>query len=184
MSYIIPTGELSYSDQAGMRMQAVENGKRALKARANVVNPVDRDADYPVDFVPVATRAGLAGWLTMPLVAPAVNYSVFADNVPAALTPQVPNNNVWVFYGCEILTLNDPVTQLFFATGTAANRKAQFDLEKLYTKLETSGYFTQPVVYDPQEIVTALVRARLATGVGCRFVLFTIIIEPLQVSVT
>ena len=183
MAYLIPIANMSLADQERRRQTAVMAGRQALVDAAivrNVTNVVDRDADYPFDFVPAATRAGLAGWLSMPLAVAATLYSLFADNVPAALTPQVPNNQVWVFYGMHVLTLNDPITQIFFSIGVSAIRKAAFDVEKLYDQLTTHGYFTQPVVYGPQDVATVTVRSRLATGVGCRVALDAIVFEPIQ----
>ena len=118
----------------------------------------------------------------MPMAVAATNYSLFADNVPAALTPQVPNNQVWVFYGVHVNTIAppSPVTQLFFNIGTSAIRKAAFDLEKLYDQLTQNGYFTEPVVYGPQDIVTVTIRSRIATGAGAQVVLDTLVLEPIQ----
>lgn len=186
MSILIPTERISLATQKAYREAAIKAGQAAMVKKA-VVNStgsvVARDPDYSVDFVPVATAVGLTGWLTMPLAAVGTNYSIFANNVPAALTPQVPNNAVWVFYGIHILTLNDPISKLFFFIGQAQNRKAQFDCEKLYTCLTTEGLFDTPVVYYPQDFVGASVQARVATGVACRVVLDTIVFEPLQNSV-
>jgi hypothetical protein len=185
MSYILPTNEISYAAQAQLRMQAQDQGMaRAVQMRvaSSTSGLAVRDPDYPIDFVPAATRAGLSGWLTMPLAAAGNLYSVFADNVPAALTPQVPNNAVWVFYKATILTVGDPVSELYFLIGQAGNRKAQFNLEILQDKLEVDGYFSEPIVYDPQDIVTVQVRARVINP-AARVVLGAFIIEPLQVSV-
>lgn len=194
MSYLIQTDEISLANQERLRQQAVIAGKeRALAMKvATVGSPdrystlVDRDADYVTDFIPAATSAGIAGWLSMPLVAVAALYSVFADNAPAAVTPAVPNNQVWVFYKVSILAtpgvVVDPVSMLFFRTGAAANMKAQFDLESLYAKLSADGYFTRPVVYDPQEICTCQVEARIATAAACRVKLGALVIEPIQVT--
>lgn len=152
------------------------------------VNPavIARDADYPNDFIPAATRVGLAGWQSMPLAAVAGVYSVFADNVPAAQTPVVPNNQCWIFYGVTVL-LNDAaletLTQIRFSVGAAANRRAQFDLEIIYGGLTASGYFSQPVFYDPQETATVQVVARVATTVAARVQLLTFIAEPIQTTV-
>ena len=188
MSYLIQGPSLSYAVQEQMRRDAVVSGRKALfdKKIVTASDPdlvVDRDADYVADFVPPATAAGLGGWLTMPLAAAGANYSVFANNVPAALVPQVANNTVVVFYGVHILTPGDPVSLLTFATGRNGNiTKAYFDLEKLYSNTETWGYFTKPVVYYPQEFITCTVRARAATGVGCRVMLDTLIFEPIQTT--
>lgn len=192
MSYLIPTEEIALANQERLRQAATKAGmERALELKLASVGPIERysglvarDADYVTDFVPVATSAGLAGWLSMPLAAIGILYSIFANNVPAALTPQVPNNQVVVFYKVSVLTLAgpDPVSMLFFRTGVGANLKAQFDLEALYGKMVSDGYFTKPVVYDPMEIITSQVEARVAIGVGCRVRLGTLIIEPIQVT--
>lgn len=185
MSFIVATERISLAEQKSYRAGAIQAGVRAMTNRAIVSSnqAVARDPDYNVDFIPAATNAGLSGWLTMPLAAVGTNYSIFANNVPAALIPIVPNNQVWVFYGIHILTLGQPIDKLFFFAGQAGNRKAQFDLEKLYSCLTTEGLFDIPIVYYPQDYVSAQVQARLATGVGCRVVLDTLIFEPLQNSV-
>ncbi len=185
MSYVIATGETSLAAQAYLREVAENQGKDVLinkgvgKTRGEFEA---RDPIYQIDFVPAATRAGLAGWLTMPLAVVAVRYSVFADNVPAALTPQVPNNACWVFYGATIIDTNQAISQLYFSVGNGPTPKANFDLQKLYSKLETDGYFTQPVVYEPQAIVTAQVLCRVVTGAGFQIQLKVAIVEPLQVT--
>ena len=185
MSFIVATERISLAEQKAYRAGAINAGKMAMVNQKIVAagQVVARDPDYVIDFVPAATQAGLTGWLTMPLAVVGTNYSVFANNVPAALVPQVPNNQVWVFYGIHILTLGQPVDKLFMFIGQAANRKAQFDLEKLYSCLTTEGLFDIPVVYYPQDYVTIQVQARVATGVACRVVLDTLIFEPLQNSV-
>lgn len=196
MSYLIQTDEIALQAQEKLRQAAVIKGKERALAMgvATPGNPdrystlIERPADYIVDFITPATPAliaGLDGWLTMPLAAVATNYSIFANNTPAAVAPVVPDNQVVVFYKVSVLTVAgpDPVSMLIFNTGTAVIRKAQFDLEVLYSKLTADGYFTKPVVYDPREIITATVRARVATGLGCRVRLGTFIIEPIQVTI-
>lgn len=188
MSYIIPTGELSLASQVKMRVIAEDAGKQMLYNRKIVAPPTGpqetaeaRDADYAVDFTPVATRV-TTGWLTMPLAVVGNRYSVFADIGPAALTPQVPNNACWVFYGVTIIDITQGIDEMYFAVGNGPTPKANFDLEKLYSKMETDGFFSIPVVFVPQDIVTCTVKARLATGVGFRVALKTLIVEPLQVT--
>jgi len=196
MSYLIQTDEISLASQERLRQLAVTKGKdRALAM--NIATPgspdrystlVERDADYGVDFIAptagAALAAGLAGWLTVALAAVGTFYNIFADNTGAAVVPQVPNNQVVVFYKVAVLTIAgpDPVAMLRFATGAAANRKAQFDLECLYSKVSADGYFTQPVVYDPMEIMTVTVEARVATAAQCRVRIGALIIEPIQVT--
>lgn len=196
MSYVIATEKLSLINQEKLRAGAEYMSRKRLAGKLNIPmakamdleNPgvIVRDADFVTDFIPVGVQAGLAGWLTMPLAAVAGMYSVFANNVPAALTPQVPNNQAWVFYGIDILLADaagETVTFLQFGVGAANNRRAQFDLEGLYAVQEASGYFSQPVFYDPQEIANVQIRARVATGVAARVRLSTFIAEPIQNTV-
>jgi len=185
-SYLIPRSAVALSEQTRMRALARDKAKELLakKLVMGVEALTARAPNYPVDFLTAAQRVPVAGfpmsgWMTQPLAAPAVNYSMFADNTGAAAVPQVPTTQAWVFYGIHVLTLNDPVTQLFFLAGAAGqDRWAQFDLETLYDCLETQAYFSEPVVYGPQEFCTIQVTARLATGAGCRVVLDTFIVEP------
>ena len=58
----------------------------------------------------------------------------------------------------------------------------QFDLECLYGGMNATGYFSQPVYYDPQAIVTCTVRARIATGVGARIRLASFVAERIQTT--
>ena len=196
MSYIIPSDNLSLIDQARLRGEADKMARTRLAKKLAVpvesaLNPVSpaiicRDEDYVTDFVPAATSAGLAGWLSMPLAAVAGMYSIFANNVPAALTPQVQNNMAVVFYGAEALlgdAAGETVAFIQFCVGQANNRRAQFNLECLYAAQSASGFFSQPVYYDPQEIMNVQIRARVATGVGARIRLKTFIAEPVQQTV-
>jgi hypothetical protein len=165
--------------------------KKLAIPEAQALDPVNpalivRDADYVVDFIPAANSVGLAGWLSVPLAAVAGLYSLFATNLGVPLFPVVPNNQAWIFYGIDVL-LNDAalesVSHIRFGVGAAANRRAQFDVECLYAGQTASGYFSQPVYYDPQETVTVLIRARVATGAGARVRLATLIAEPIQQTV-
>jgi len=196
MSYCIPAERLSLAQQERLRGMADTMCRSRLakklvidlSAALNDQNPavICRDADYVVDFVPAANQAGLAGWLTQPMLAAGGFYSVFANNLGAPLTPIVLNNQEWVFYGIDILDADaakETVTQIRFGIGAAANRRAQFDLEGLYSGQASSGYFSQPVWYDPQEIATVQVRARIPTGAGARVRLMALIAEPVQQTV-
>ncbi len=196
MSYLIPADRVALASQERFRSAADRMARTRLAKKLSIdplsaldeKNPavICRDADYVTDFIPIATSAGLAGWLSIPLAAVAGWYSLFADNVLAPLTPQVPNNQAVIFYGMDVLLADaagETVSYIRFGVGTAANRRAQFDVECLYGSISTSGYFSQPVYYDPQEIMTVQIRARVATGFGARVRLATLIAEPIQQTV-
>jgi hypothetical protein len=184
MSYCLNGTDLSIDKKEFLRTQAISLGRdRAMKAwNVKDKDLDDRHANYMTDFIPAATVAGLAGWLTMPFAAVAGVYSVFANNAPAAITPTCPTNQIWVFYGVNVLTLGDPATVLQFRRGAAGNLAAQFDLEELYGQETLEGYFNFPVVYENPDIATVNVTSRIILGaaVGCRVRLMTFIIERAQ----
>ena len=188
MSYLIPTEEISLAEQYRMRKTAVDMGKARAAALWNQApgNLTARDPDYGVDFIlPTAAFAASSGWLTMPLNVIGTWYDVFASSVPAVVTPVVPQNQVWVFYKVAQLSVAgpDPVAGLQFRVGAAANLRAQFDMEALYGKMVSDGYFSQPITYENPEVCQVQVECRIAIAVGCRIRLGCLIIEPLQQTV-
>lgn len=191
MSYLIPTEEISLAEQYRMRKTAIGMARdraRELWSMSDK-NLAERDADYITDFIVpaggVVAAPAIAGWLTMPLMAINVWYSVFADNVPAAFAPVVPTNQVWVFYKVNMLELAgpDPVSGLEFRIGAAGNLRAFFDMEAINGKMVSDGYFSMPITYENPDVVTINVEARLATLAGARVRLGCFIIEPLQATV-
>ncbi len=191
MSYIIPTEEISLSEQYRMRKAAIEMGyARATELwKMSIDNLTERDADYVTDFIipagGVVVAPGIAGWLTMPLLVIGAFYNVFADNVPAGFNPVVPTNQVWVFYKVAMLDLvgPDPVAGLQFRIGAAQNLRAQFDMEAINGKLVADGYFSMPVTYQEPDVVNITVECRIATLAQARVRVGCLIIEPLQATV-
>ena len=177
MSYIVPTNELTLTQQNAAREKAVEAGiKRAIatKAIAGRDQAVVRECDNVVDF-----GCGVGGWLTMPLLVVGGLYSVFATAVPAALTPTLAVNRVAVFYKVNLEEWPIAVNLLSFREGaTAGSTLAVFDLEGLTDKLETEGYFTEPISYDPQRVLNIIVTCRIVTNLQARVRLGCFIIEP------
>ena len=187
MSYMVPVEDVALQAQEGLRRAAITAGKN-LAIQKSIASSqaelIERPADYLADYIPAGPIVNLYGWQTMPLAAIAGNYSVFANSTPAAVTPTVPDNAVWVFYGVELLDPNPQVSYLLFTIGPAGNRTAQFDLEQLMAANRTEGYFTKPVVYGPHDIVGCTVRAISATGLPARVVLKNFVIEPGDVNLT
>ena len=97
----------------------------------------------------------------------------------AVAAPVMAATRLAVFYKVMIETVPCPVAVLTFRTGGAlGNITAEFDLEQLVNALETEGYFSQPVVIEPNEVWAAQVTGRIATGVFARVQLGGYIIEP------
>lgn len=188
--YIIPTEEISLSEQARRRQEAILYGKQRASEvwKVAIDDLTARDADYVTDFIAPATPAlvaGIAGWLSMPLAAIGVWYSVFANNTPAAVTPVCPTNQVWVFYKAANLSLAGPdaVCGLQFRKGTAANLMHHFDMENINGKMVSDGYFSQIVTYQNPDIATVNVECRVAIAAGARIKLGCFIIETMQTTV-
>lgn len=178
-SFVRPTEELE--NQPGKVAQLITNAVNAGLERAQKTGAITsaaeakvREADPVTDF-----GAGVGGWLTMPLNAVGVQYSVFATAVPAALTPALANNRVAVFYKVSVEQAGFPVNQLAFREGVAAGTTyAVFDLEGLASCLKPDGYFTEPVVYDPQKVMNVVVTCRIITAAQARVRIGCLIIEP------
>ena len=200
MGYIVQTDEVALAMQEKYRADAQKEGfEHALALSIAPLGLADpnkrwngkysnlkaRAFDYVNDVVlptsGAALAAGLAGWLTMPLAVVGNPYSVFANNTPAAINPQVPNTQVWVFYKyCIPYAITWPVSYLIMTSGQQGQfRKDEFDLEPAYAKLSTDGFFSEPVVYDKAEFCGATVRARIVSP-AIAFVLQGWVIEPRQ----
>ena len=177
LSFVRPTEELGVGQIKEYIERAVNAGmKRATKTGA--VPDTDtakiREADIVADF-----GSGVGGWLTMPLAALGIQYSCLCTAVPAAITPQLANNRVAVFYKVGVETAGFPVALLQFREGvTAGTTLAVFDLEGLATKLMPEGYFTEPIIYDPQKILNIVVTCRIVTNLQARVRLGCFIFEP------
>ena len=176
MSYIIPTDELTITDQRTLRGAAVDAAVlRALKLKIATSREelVVRHAQNVADF-----GSAVESWNTTPLAVVTTNYSIWPA---AAGNPTLAVNRLAVFYKCGVETVPSPVSLLSFRVGAAAGTtKAIFDLEQLVNKTEVDGYFSEPVVYDPQQVLNIVVNARIATLVLARVTLGCFIVEPLQ----
>ncbi len=201
MSYIVATEDLTLTDMKLFRQAAVNKGiwracelavapiqhllvngapyvPGATKVRSTdlLYHPglIVRNADNVVDF-----GCGVGGWLTMPLVAVGALYSVFATAVPAALQPVLAVNRLAIFYNVDLEFGPPNVDQVAFREGVVAGTTyAMFDLEAIVNKQVMEGYFTEPVVYDPQRVLNIVARSRILTNAQERVHLGCFIIEP------
>lgn len=89
--------------------------------------------------------------LTAPLLAVSTWYSCFQ----AVATPQLLVGKLLVIYGVNITTVPIPVSYLQFLRGT--NVQAAFDLQTQNARLAFDAFFSEPVVFDPQDIFAAQV---------------------------
>jgi len=157
MSYVVPTNELTLSDIRQFRADAAEAGiVRALalglaRTRGELVV---RQALPNVDF-----GQGAVGWTIEqyrnPAIAAAGWGSPFDAGALPANAPTLAQSKLAVFYKFADYSAN-PVMQgvRFRVGGTGATTKATFHFQlDVNSKLEPDVYFTEPVVYDPQDVV-------------------------------
>jgi hypothetical protein len=100
-------------------------------------------------------------WNTAALAVVGTAYSVFQ----AVAAPAIPANKLIVFYGVGIETIPLPASLLTFRRAAiAGNIMAQFDLEQLVNCQTQEGYFSEPIVIEPQTTFACQVTARIAGG--------------------
>ena len=172
MSFLIAKDELTLTDMRNFRAAAEEAGV----ARAMQKLTRTRDELLVRSFENILDAgAALDQWNTAALAVVGTAYSVFQAVAAFALA----NNKVVVFYKVGVETLPFPVSLLTFRKGGAAgNIKAEFDLEQLVNGNTLEGYFSEPVVYDPTDLIAVQVLSRIATGVLARVQLGAWIVEP------
>jgi hypothetical protein len=177
---LLPSDQLTITEKARLRRDAVEGGiERAL---AKNVAPSRAELDYRMaqniaDFGTV----GRERWLTATIAAINTPYSVWTTLAAPAvgLTPALAVNKVAVFWGVSVVTAPNPVSLLSFRKGAAAGTTmAVFNLEDLECQLTMEGYFSQPVTYDPQDVLNVVVTSKIALAAQAEVVLNCYIFEP------
>jgi len=99
----------------------------------------------------------LAEALTAPLAVVDTWYSCFQ----AVAAPQLLVGKLLVFFGVSIEAVPIPVSYLQFLRGT--NVQAVFDLQTQNTRLSFNAFFSEPVVFDPQDTFAAMVLCRIVS---------------------
>lgn len=112
---------------------------KSLDVRELAPGPAAVRADF---VVPTA----LPDSLTAALAAVSTWYSCFQ----AVASPQLLTGKLLVFYGVSITTVPLPVSYLQFLRGT--NVQAVFDLQTQAARITFDAFFSEPVVFDPQDI--------------------------------
>jgi len=156
VSYAIPTKELSLTDIRSFKSGAIEAGivtavEKGIGERNQLVV---REAFPFTDF-----GAGAVGWTTEwyrnPAIAAIGWGSPFNAGAVPANVPILPVNRVAVFYKFQDSTPAPMVTAVRFRVGaTGASTKASFYIQMpTEGNLEPDVYFSEPVVYEPQDSV-------------------------------
>lgn len=157
MSYPVATNELTLTDIKGFRIAAVDAGiNRALAlGLARTRDELVVRAAHPfTDF-----GAGALGWTIEayrnPAIAAAGWGSAFDAGAVPAFAPVLANSKIAVFYKFADYSAAPVVNGLRFrvgGNGATTRASLMFQLET-GAKLEPDVYFTEPVIYDPQDTV-------------------------------
>jgi len=157
MSYAIPTNELTLTDIKTFKNGAIEAGiarALALGLARTRDELVVREAFPNTDF-----GAGAVGWTTEEYLSGAIAVagwgSPFDAGALPANAPTLARTKVAVFYKFADTEANPVVTGVRFRVGaTGATTKASFFVQMpINTKLEPDVYFSEPVVYDPEDVL-------------------------------
>ena len=156
MSYVIPTNELTLTDMGRFRGAAIEAGiARALSLGVARVREelVARDAFPLADFGTAATGWNTEDYISM--VIPAANAwcSAFSTGALPGTQHQLGRAQVAVFYKFADVEAAPVVNGIRFREGVAgASTKASFFLQlETMAKLEPDVYFSEAVIYDPDD---------------------------------
>lgn len=201
-TYIIPVAAMTLTDQKDYRMNAIAavierasqkkigsiadeiSGYSILASRqqridsilkwlraGNVPASIDiREPQPTLDFT-----CTIDDWQTPALTAVNTFFTIFNGVV----TPTLNAVRIAVWYGVGVFTAGFPVSRLTWRSGGAAgNIIAEFDLEQLMNRLETVGFFSEPVIFDPTLPYSGTVRCRVITNLLCNVEPMGFIAEP------
>jgi len=186
MSYIIPTNELTLTDIKAYRAAAIEAGI----VRALALGLARTRGELVVRHALPATDFGAAiGWALENYAEAASLGGIWASvfNVGAPVYPTLANSKVAVFYKFTDYTVAPAWTGLRFRVGgTGATTKATFYMQlELGSKLEPDVYFSEPVIYDPQDVTFIEAYHAVATAAGGELFAFgCYIIERLGANIS
>ena len=176
---VIPIHELTLGEISSAKREAIRTGiSRAIDRRLAPVEErlIVRQAQNIADF-----GTALDQWNTAALAVVGTAYSVFQ----AIAAPVLANNKVAVFYRVGIQTAPNPVSLLSFRQGVVGGTTyAQLDLQQLNMGLATEGYFSEPIVYEPNEVLNITVTASIATAAAAQVILGCFIIEPMGPTIS
>ena len=170
MSYAIPTNELTLSEIRIFKEKCLVDG--IARAKAKGIASSDAELVWremlPAFDLGALVLAG-SGWaLNYYLTPAAAGAGVWASlfGLAAALDPILPVGRIAVFYKAYDAAADPQATGFRFMLA-AATTKASFFAQCLFdNKLEPEVWFSEPVIYDPQDTVNLDFYGRAATAAG------------------
>jgi len=168
MSYAIPTNELTLTDIKAFRGAAIEAGiARALALGLARIREelVAREAHPHTDLWDGTSGYSLAEYyITRAAFPAAVATWALVYNTAVLTAPMLARTKVAVFYKIADADDDPQMTGVRFRVGASgATTKASFLIQlPIDNKLEPEVYLSEPVVYDPEDIMFIEWTARAA----------------------
>lgn len=168
MSYAIPTNELTLSEITRFKSDALQAG--ITRAKQKGIAATNEELVWR-EMLPAFDMGALvlagSGWALNYYVTPAAAAagawaSVFG--LAAALDPILPVGRIAVFYKVYDATPVPQTTGVRFLLAQATTKAVFFTQCIIDNKQESEAWFSEPVVYDPQDTVNIDFYARAATG--------------------
>jgi hypothetical protein len=156
MSYVLPVNELTLASMSQFRMAAIEAG--IFQALAHGL-AAKREELIVRALMPATDLGAATGWAQEqyrnPAIAAAGWGSIFDTGALPAFAPTLANSKVAVFYKFANYSAAPSITALRFRVGgNGASTRGMFNLQlDTGAKLEPDVYFSEPVVYEPQDVV-------------------------------
>ena len=167
-SYVLPARLVPTFKEEALRRE-LEEALTRLSINAGIVT--SRESLVVRDVLPNADL-GLAtnSWLSPALV---------ANTEVTFVTVALGNRRHLAFYGVSTESAAPSISMIYFRIGaTGSSTFLLANLEGLYAEQETVGYFSEPVIYVPNETVFVRVLPRVTNAAGERIRLHALIAEP------
>lgn len=157
MSYAIASSELTLTDKKNFRAAAVDAGAKEAIARGiakTTTELVARAAMPFTDFFAAAVGWSVQEWYRGPAIAAVGWGSVFNTGAVPANVPMLARTKIAIFYGFTDYSANPVINGVRFRLGAqGASTLATFFFQDVRGKLEPDVYFSEPVVYGPEDMV-------------------------------
>lgn len=179
-TYLIPTDQMTLTEQRNMRDAAAA---AALERAVTGVKIAGSESEMDVRHLENIFDIGAAveEYRTAALAVVGTAYTCFQ----AVVLPATPARSIYVFYAVGIATVPRPVGLLTFRIGgVLGNIIGEFDLSQLDNAWVPEGYFSRPIVIDPNQNFAVQVTCTIATGVFALVPLGCFVIEPHGTRIT
>jgi len=162
-SYIIPTSELTLSDKKSFKEATLKAGmaRAIFKSIGANENELTFRGIRPSIDLPTAFAAGDRWIFPAPAAAVAAAFTV-----TNWINELLPRNRVLAIYGISVESAAPEVSLVTFRSGAGGQGRTagMFEIEGIYDYMDTVGFLSEPITYDPDETVFIQVTNRIAVG--------------------